>query len=77
MSGTNGTKRIFLRIKTILDAIRVDGEQRLTRKEIGETLRKLGFESDFPEYYDSRKVKAWSKSLDSWKNRYQASDHNV
>jgi len=77
VSGTNGTKRIFLRIKTLLEAIRVDGEQRLTRKEIGETLRKLGFESDFPEYYDSRKVKAWSKDLDSWKARYQVNNQNV
>lgn len=74
VSGTNGTQRIFLRIKTLLEAIRVDGEQRLTRKEIGETLRKLGFESDFPEYYESKKVKAWSKDLDSWKARYHTLD---
>lgn len=70
VSGINGTERIFLRIKTILDSIRVEGEQRLTRREIGEILRKVGFEIDYPVFHDGRQVKAWSKGLGDWKDRY-------
>lgn len=76
VSGLNGTQRIFLRIKTLLDSIRVEGEQRLTRREIGEILRKLGFESDFPQLHEGRQVKAWSKDLGEWKSRYHGGiDH--
>lgn len=75
VSGTNGTKRIFLRIKTLLEAIRVDGEQRLSRQEIGEVLRKVGFETDFNEFYEGRRIKAWSKDLDSWKARYKGENY--
>lgn len=72
VSGLNGTQRIFLRIKTILDSIRIDGESKMSRQEIGETLRKIGFDMDFPAFNEGRRVKAWSQSLDTWKSKYDS-----
>jgi len=70
--GDNGTERICFRTDTIAEMIR--GNDRLKRSQVGEILRKLGFQNDMPVTTGGRTFRCWQKSMTEWKERLARED---
>jgi len=67
--GENGDQRIFLQISTLMGALKFEGEK-LTRTQVGEILRKLGFDNKLPARTTvTSTARIWTSTLLDWERR--------
>lgn len=66
--GDNGDRHLFLKINVLMTLLKFEGEK-LSRTQVGEILRKLGFDNKAPVRLESGSVRAWGISQAEWKLR--------
>jgi len=69
ISELNDEKIIALKVSTIGNLIRFEGEK-ISRKMIGESIRKLGFEKNMLKKNNRQNTRCWCQPLEFWQNKY-------